>query len=245
LGAADATDGSIAGPGTFVAGIVHLIAPAADLMPLRVLDPYGAGDPALVAEAIREADDNGANVIVLGFVADTSSAAIVDAIHDATADGVLVVAPAGDSGAQGVWAQADDACTIGVVALAPLHVKASFASFGLKAGMSAPGESIVSTLPDPDHPGDETYGTWSGSSFAAPFVAGQAALIRSLDPTLGPRAVSAVIATTATGIDLLNPLFAGLLGAGAPHVTRSAYYLHDGHSPDLGDALISAACADG
>jgi subtilisin family serine protease len=243
--APDASGSHIGGHGTFVAGLVHLAAPEAELMPLRVLDPQGNGEPALVALGIRFAADHGADVIVLGLASASPAPAVVAAIADVAADGVLVIASTGNAGSSSPTSPAASPCAIAVSGVGRGGIKPAFANYGTYVDISAPAVDVVGTMPDPDRPNEATYGIWSGTSFAAPFVAGQAALLKSLDPTLDPRELSAYIGQTAVDLDAVNPTYAGRLGAGIPHVTRSVYALADGEPPDLSQALIHASCVDG
>src|SRR5581483_1955849 len=82
------------------------------------------------------------------------------------------------------------------------------ASYGGWVDLTAPGESIYSMYPR------DGYAWWSGTSMAAPFVAGQAALLRSLTRWLDARAAAGLMAATAQPLDQLNPAFLGKLGAG-------------------------------
>jgi subtilisin family serine protease len=102
------------GHGTHVAGIVHLVAPDAQIMPVRVLDSDGLSDAFTVAEGILFAVENGANVINLSIGTSEESELLEDAIEEATESGVVVIAAAGNLGTtQEVYPAADE-CTIAV-----------------------------------------------------------------------------------------------------------------------------------
>lgn len=83
-----------AGHGTFVAGIVHLVAPGATIVPMRVLDTEGYGNQFVIAEAIRRAADDGADVISISFYTPTSATLLQEALQYAAQQGSLVVAAA-------------------------------------------------------------------------------------------------------------------------------------------------------
>ena len=100
---------------------------------------------------------------------------------------------------------------IGTAATDLTDHKASFSNYGPNANVDAPGVNIVSAYPG------GYYAILSGTSFAAPMVAGEAALLRSLNAV----ANVANIASTATNIDSKNPNYAGQLGSGRIDVGRA------------------------
>lgn len=207
-----------AGHGTHVAGIVHLVAPAARIMPLRVLDSEGRGNVFVIAEAILFAARNGARIINLSLGTSWPSELLEEVIEDVTKEGVLVVAAAGNLNStleQYPAAFDEEELVLAVTSVDPLGRKSSFANYGRWIDVTAPGESIYSTFP-PDG-----YAWWSGTSMAAPFVAGQAALTHSVAPSLPMSQVVALITNTARPLDAQNPAFAGLLGAGEVDVGGS------------------------
>ena len=103
---------------------------------------------------------------------------------------------------------------IGVGALNSNNTIASFSNFGVNANLMAPGVGIRSTF------WDGKYASWSGTSFASPFVAAEAAEVISKF-NLGPVITDLLVTLTATNIDALNPSFAGELGAGIINVQAS------------------------
>jgi subtilisin family serine protease len=178
---ADAGGASEVGHGTFVAGIVSLVAPDARILPLRVLDGDGNGNMFTLAEAIGDAVADGADVInlSLGTAYQYRSHLLSDAIAAATRAGVLVVAATGNDGTDKPHYPAQQAQVLSVSALDPSDTAlAGFSVWGGWVDVAAPGEDVMGPLP-----GDR-YAVWAGTSVAAPFAAGEAALIRSLKPQI-------------------------------------------------------------
>lgn len=228
--------GYAVGHGTHVAGIVRLVAPQARIMPIRVLDTDGRGYSATVAEAILFALEHGADVINLSLGMPYESELLQDVVAEATGQGVVVVAAAGNLNSPQPQYPAATACVLGVTAVDAARVKASFANYGPWVKLSAPGVGIHSSVPVGG------YGVWSGTSMAAPFVAGQAALLRSLNPGLDVVQVADLIGGTAGSLHTANPGYAGQLGAGLIQVAASLQALQNGEIPDLG--LLDDDCAD-
>jgi murein DD-endopeptidase MepM/ murein hydrolase activator NlpD len=171
------------GHGCAISGIIaaasnnHLgiagIAPNARIMPLRVLNGQGFGTYSDVAAAIVYAADHGARVINLSLGGTNRSATLERAIDYAIARGVLVIAAAGNSGGA-VYYPAAYEPVIAVGSVDQSLEMSSFSSFGVELDTLAPGRDILSL----DLQGG--YRLFSGTSFAAPHVAGVAALNMAL-----------------------------------------------------------------
>lgn len=91
----DEVAGAGYGHGTTVAGLVLLAAPGARILPVRVLDQHGTGTAGRIAAGIRYAADSGAGVVNLSFGGVGRSSAVEEALADAMARGVVIVAAAG------------------------------------------------------------------------------------------------------------------------------------------------------
>lgn len=203
-----------AGHGTHVAGIIHLVAPDAIIMPLRVLDSDGNGDVFTVAQAMVYAIQNHANVINLSLGTPVQSNLISQLVRAATLNNIVVVAAAGNLNNTEPQYPAADNCAISVTAVGPNGIKSDFANFG-GVDFAASGESIYSSFPQ------DGYAYWSGTSMATPFVAGQAALLHSSHPRLNPRDLASLISKTSHPLDALNPLNTGMLGMGLIDIGNS------------------------
>jgi subtilisin family serine protease len=170
------------GNGTGIAGA----APDARVMPVRVLDAQGAGDAVTIAEGVRWAVDNGADVVNLSLGGSGLSARLLKggqinaAIRYAHERGVVVVAAAGNEG-NALRSYRFGVPVVVVNAVDAAGTPADFSNFGDARAVAAPGVDIVSTSPTAPSTlfGSDTsgYGTLSGTSMAAPFVAAQAALL--------------------------------------------------------------------
>ena len=179
------------GHGTHVAGIVHQVAPAASIMPIRVLDSDGGGDEWAVAKGALYAADHGAQIVNLSLGRSGSATVLMRVADELRRRSVFVVAAAGNEGREVHQRPAAARCVLAVVSTGPTDAVSPFSSFGTWADVGAPGEAIVSSFPGSSH------ASWDGTSMATPFAAGQAALMRALDPTLSVGELLGYIKTTA------------------------------------------------
>ena len=164
------------GHGTMVMGIIHLVAPTAQLMPLKAFRSDGTASLSDILHAIYYGVQNGANVINMSFDTKTSSAELQKALDYANQQGVICAASAGNDGKQEiVYPAALQNDVMGVASTSDQDTRSSFSNFGNAiVWVAAPGESIVTTYPF------NTYAAGWGTSFSAPFVSGGAALLHNL-----------------------------------------------------------------
>jgi subtilisin family serine protease len=193
--------------GTQVAGLVHLAAPNAKILAIRVLEEDGKGDSFTIAKGILHAVRAGAKVINLSFSMQHDSRAIERAIEAASAAGVVVIAAAGNGGLACVEFPAYRPEVLAVASVDDTLERSSFSSYGAEIGLSAPGRDALSTFDD------ASWARWTGTSFAAPLVAGGAALLLEKYPGLTPAQVMSAI-TGATQPDANPPSLDGLMGSG-------------------------------
>lgn len=159
------------GHGTMVAGLVHLVAPRAKLLPVRVFGANGAATISQVVAGIYWAVDHNADVINMSFSTSQNSPQLSAAIDYAVKKGVVMVASAGNDGlATQVW-PASYSNVIGVGSTNNSYIRSLFSNYGSVVTLAAPGEGVVTV-----YPGNHYAQVW-GTSFSSPLVAGGAALL--------------------------------------------------------------------
>jgi hypothetical protein len=202
---------TVAGHGTFIAGLIATLAPEARLLAIRAFGTDGLGNAFTVAAAVKYAADHGAKVINLSLGASQASQLLQDAIKDARQRGIIVVAAAGNDNNELLPqfpSSMDEVLAVAAIDLE--NKKAPFSNFGKHIDVCAPGVKLISTYPNERAGG---YAIWSGTSFAAPLVAAEAALVLALDPKQSD--IKKVIEDSASPIDALNQDFMSKLGKGS------------------------------
>jgi subtilisin family serine protease len=151
---------------------------------------------------------HGARIITMSFGAPPTSGALNDALDEAASAGIVLVAAAGNDNSNQPPIPATRHGTIAVGAVEANNCKSSYSNYGSFVRVVAPGTGIRSTF------WDGGYATWSGTSFAAPFVAAEAALMLSHQPALLAEDAVSIIRKTARSVDGQNPAYHGQLGNG-------------------------------
>jgi len=190
------------GHGTHVAGTVggtnYGVAPQVSLVAVRVLNCSGSGTISGVIAGLNWVIENhlaGQPAVANISLGGSYSAALNTATANTVADGVSVAVAAGNSNANACNyspASAPSAITVG--ATANTDWRASYSNYGSCLDLFAPGSSIKSAW----NSSSSALGTISGTSMAAPHVAGVAALILSGNPASTPAQVAALLSSSAT-----------------------------------------------
>jgi len=216
--------GDCDGHGTHVAGTAagttFGVAKQATVVPVRVLDCNGSGSLSGVIAGldwIVENHTTGPAVANLSLGGGASTL-LDQAVNRVIDDGVSVVAAAGNSNANACAAspgRTPAALTVGATTTS--DTRASYSNVGSCLDLFAPGSGILSSW----YTSPTSAATLSGTSMAAPHVAGAAALIAGQNPTWSPAQVSAqVIASATTGVvgaaGTSSPNRLLLVPAGAP-----------------------------
>jgi subtilisin family serine protease len=191
--------------GTHVAGIIAAeanstgikgVAPGVKIVPLKFIQD-GTGYTSDAIEAIEYASSHGIKIINCSFGCSEENLALKDAMAQSA---ILFVCAAGnDASVSPVYPAAFNLPNIiSVAAINNTGNLAAFSSYGTNVDVAAPGVGILSTLPDGN------YGYISGTSAAAPYVSGIAALIESAYPGLTPAQVNACIQNSVVALDSLT-----------------------------------------
>lgn len=244
------------GHGTFVTGVIAAtqnnglgiagINPNAKIMVLKALNSFGHTRASFIAEAVLYAANHGAQVINLSVGGKNRTRAEERAIAYALSKGIVVVVASGNEGVD--VADFGPASLEGVITVAatdPNDKRAMFSNWGAGIDLAAPGVDILSLrarrtdlmrdLPGTDYQpdsafvgNDKRYFRASGTSFAAPIVAGTASLLLSKNPNLSGEQVKRILLQSAKdietpGIDQLTGY--GLLDAKAALAADPNFFL--------------------
>jgi subtilisin family serine protease len=160
------------GHGTMTAGLVHLVAPQAKIMPLKAFHADGTGYDSDILRAIYYAVRNGADVMNMSFSYTSYSPELATAIRYANSHGVISVASAGNDGLRTVTYPGGLPGVIDVASTSNDDIQSTFTNYGAPpVWLAAPGEGVVTTYPW------NTYAAGWGTSFSTPLTAGTAALM--------------------------------------------------------------------
>lgn len=238
--------------GTAVAGIIAAegnnafagsgVAWRAKIMPLKIFDETGESNILLVGAAIEYAIKQKADIINMSFVGLVYSEFLEQKIKAAYQAGILLIAAAGKENGAEKPADLDKSrlypiChdgaggenwILGVAATDKDDKKTEFSNYGKNCvDISAPGIKINSSLFQ--DAGDTAFNSYfggglSGTSMAAPQVAGAAVLIKALYPNYTNQQLMQALLGSVDNIDGINPDYAGRLGKGRLNVYRAVAY---------------------
>lgn len=197
------------------------------LMPVKVLDSYGSGTLAAVAAGMNYAVKRGVKIMSMSLGTTSYSATLENAIINAKNAGVLVVAAAGNSSQNTdispnyPSASAQDN-VIAVAASNSTDTLAYFSNWGpTTVDLAAPGESILST-----YLGGQ-YAYASGTSMATPHVAGMAAMLLAVNPTLTYGQIKSILIGT---VDPLSSMTGKMVAGGRANLYKAVLKAQEGQS---------------
>jgi subtilisin family serine protease len=179
------------GHGTMTAGIVHLVAPTAQIMPLKAFRADGSSNLSDIIRAIYYAADHGANVISMSFSMSQPSPGLQAAIQYALSKNITVVASSGNDGLKTLVWPASYGGVQGIGSSTSADTRSTFSNYGSGVvTFAAPGEAVITT-----YPGGNYAAGW-GTSFSTPMFAGSAALVLQLRPTAKPGDITNALSKT-------------------------------------------------
>ena len=181
------------GHGTMVMGVIHLVAPKAQLLPLKAFRSDGTGNLSDILRAIYYAVQNNANVINMSFDTTMNSTELKNALDYANQLNVICVASVGNDGQPAppnfVYPAALQSDVMGVASTSDLDNRSTFSNYGNPiVWVAAPGEAIITTYPF------STYAAGWGTSLSAPFVSGGVALMRGVQPSINESSAASALA---------------------------------------------------
>jgi subtilisin family serine protease/PKD repeat protein len=179
-----------------------------EIMPVKVMQMSGVANYSDIVKGIYYAAEKGAEIINISLGGYSDSSALQEAIQYALEKDAVVVAGAGNDNVSTPFYPAAYPEVLAVAGTTESDTKAAFSNYGSWIDVSAPGEAITSTFLGGG------YGPVNGTSFAAPYASGLAALLRSQHTDWSEALVRAQIVHRSDSIEALNPTYTGQLGSG-------------------------------
>ena len=185
------------GHGTHVAGIIASynkvsgVMQNASLLPVKVISDEGSGSHFGIIQGIYYAVEQGADVINMSIGGANNNSSYEDAVNFAKKNGVVVVAAAGNDSEAVLRYPAKYDSTISVGAIDKDGQRSAFSNYGEGLDFMAPGRSIYSTIHG------NRYAHYSGTSMAAPHVAGIVGLMKAIQPEITVDEIKKMLQETA------------------------------------------------
>lgn len=196
------------GNGVGIAGTANVT-----IMPLKVLNAQGSGTGSDIMMAVQYAADNGASIISMSLGGTYFDEAEAEVYRDVIARGAVVIAASGNESSNQIGFPAGYEGVIAVGATDVNDQIADFSNTGEGLAISAPGVDVLSTIPG------SGYDSFSGTSMATPYVAGVAALLRSVDANMSVADVRQRLLDSAD--DLGAPGYDTVYGAGRVNARKA------------------------
>lgn len=171
------------GHGTAVASIISGnhpltlgVAPAADILSIRITDDQGASNSFTLAEGIIAAVDGGAQIINISMGSEGNSIVVADAVTYAQGRGAVIVASSGNEGysTPAYPAAYDGVISVGAIDAGGQHL--DFSNTGENLSIVAPGYEVNAAW------GEDQLTAFTGTSASTPFVSGAIAAVMSENP---------------------------------------------------------------
>lgn len=221
--------------GTLVAGIINAradnsyggagIAPGCKIKVLRAFAANGGGEDDDIARAIVYAADNNISILNFSFGDIYPSQMMHEAIKYAYARNVVMIGSSGNGTGDNIHYPSNFDEVISVAASAVSSSSGNeilwpLSSFGWTVSLAAPGSGIYTTVVrDTSDEEDDPFGTFSGTSTAAPMVSAATALLFSQRGACSPQQVRGIL--TASADDISNEGWDHLTGAGRLNIPRA------------------------
>lgn len=207
------------GHGTSVASLVAVVAPHAQILPVKVLSDEGTGTDSEILEGIEYALTQKARVIIVplgapGIESNPVYQQVFRRVRDA---GALPIVAAGNQGSDQPNSLTFNTGALGVAATDSDDRLAPFSNFGPGVSLAGPGENILTLAPPPTH-----SKMFSGTSFSAAIVGGVAALVFSSRPDLDDKQVEAILKETAVDLGAVDTRLKGIGRVDALAAVRKA-----------------------
>jgi len=172
------------------------------IMPIKVMDNNGIGSYLAIATGMRYAVDNGARVLNLSIGGRSPSFILEDACAYCYNSGAVIAVAAGNTGSAVLYPAAYDDYCLAVAATDANDERPNWSNYGPQVDVAAPGYFVWGANYMPGDPTNLNSYTWkSGTSFAAPYVAGAAALVMAYKPFLTNKQIMDLIKYTADDVN--------------------------------------------
>jgi len=168
---------NFAGHGTMVAGVIRLVAPGAQLMPIKVFGADGTASLSQILAGIYYAADHGVKVLNMSFDMTAPSSELQAAVSYAVSKGVILVAAAGNEGKNMTVYPAGLNSVIGVGATNDFNIRESYSNYGPVVSLAAP-DGVITTYPG------NRWALAYGTSLSTPEVSGAITLLVQMFPNL-------------------------------------------------------------
>ena len=190
-------DGGV-GHGTMVAGIVDTVAPKVRFVIAKVADSDGRASAWAIVKGLAFAANQGCEIANVSLGSEDEVPAFASAAQWAQTKGMLVVAASGNAGVNHAWYPSRDPSSLCVTGLNPDDTKASFSNYDPVAVAAAPAVGLINRW------WDGGIVSWSGTSFASPFVAAALAdCLRRTTPKT-PSLLTQAVRESGRPIDSIN-----------------------------------------